>query len=358
MDTYEKEQQILLAKKLRKITQTFPEYAKDFFRAIAPVTQAKTKIAYAGDLKIFFDYLAKEKFHYDTISEISLCDLESLSPIDLEMFCEYLSCYTLPHYKDPSVLVTYTNTNRGIMRKLSSIRTFYKYFYKKELIKNNPALLVDLPKIHEKPIIRLEPNEVVTLLDDIQSGTHLTPSQQKYHSKTVKRDLAIVALLVGTGIRISECVGLDLDDFDFTDESFKITRKGGDQVILFMPQEVSVYIRDYLTSCRDRLLKSERCDDEPAFFLSLQGKRMSVSSIEKMLKKFTKISTPLKSISPHKLRSTFGTNLYRETGDIYLVADVLGHKDVNTTRKHYAAIEEDRRRIAAKVTKLKDDSHM
>lgn len=73
-----------------------------------------------------------------------------------------------------------------------------------------------------------------------------------------------------------------------------------------------------------------------------------------MVKKYSKLVTTIKNITPHKLRSTYGTTLYRETGDIYLVADVLGHSDVNTTRKHYAAQEEDRRRYAASVVKLRD----
>ena len=73
-----------------------------------------------------------------------------------------------------------------------------------------------------------------------------------------------------------------------------------------------------------------------------------------MVKKYAGLVTPLKKITPHKLRSTYGTSLYRETGDIYLVADVLGHKDVNTTRKHYAALEDERRRSAAKYVKLRE----
>ena len=87
----------------------------------------------------------------------------------------------------------------------------------------------------------------------------------------------------------------------------------------------------------------------------MQSKRLTVRAVENLVKKYAAIVTPQKRISPHKLRSTYGTNLYRETGDIYLVADVLGHKDVNTTRKHYAAVSEDRRRLAAKVVKLRDD---
>jgi len=94
---------------------------------------------------------------------------------------------------------------------------------------------------------------------------------------------------------------------------------------------------------------------EDALFLSLQKKRIGVRAVENMVKKYASAVTPLKHITPHKLRSTYGTNLYRETGDIYLVADVLGHEDVNTTKKHYAALEEERRRSARNRVHLRED---
>ena len=94
---------------------------------------------------------------------------------------------------------------------------------------------------------------------------------------------------------------------------------------------------------------------ENAFFLSLQRKRIGIRSVENLVKKYSQLVTQLKNITPHKLRSTYGTNLYRETGDIYLVADVLGHKDVNTTKKHYAAIEDERRRYARNKVRLREN---
>ena len=93
---------------------------------------------------------------------------------------------------------------------------------------------------------------------------------------------------------------------------------------------------------------------ENALFLSIQNRRISVRAVENMVKKYSSTVTSLKKITPHKLRSTYGTSLYRETGDIYLVADVLGHKDVNTTKKHYAALEDERRRYAADKVRLRE----
>jgi site-specific recombinase XerD len=179
----------------------------------------------------------------------------------------------------------------------------------------------------------------------------MTKSQQKYHEKTKVRDLALMTLLLGTGIRVSECVGLDINDVDFVNNGIKIRRKGGYEAIVYFGDEVREALLDYLEE-RKLIVPSEGSTN--ALFLSMQLKRINVRSVENLVKKYASTVTKLKKITPHKLRSTYGTSLYRETGDIYLVADVLGHKDVNTTKKHYAAIEDSRRRSAANVVKLRE----
>ena len=116
---------------------------------------------------------------------------------------------------------------------------------------------------------------------------------------------------------------------------------------MYFSDEVAGYLYDYYAL----RVADESTKDNPALFLSLQKKRITTRAVENIVKKYSQIATPLKHITPHKLRSTFGTQLYRNTGDIYVVADVLGHKDVNTTRRHYAAITDDiRKRASTKVS--------
>lgn len=343
--------------KLKALQKDLPAFTEAFFRGIADSMQIKTRIAYAYDLKIFFYYLytQNDKFASRSSStDFYLEDLDILKAGDLDKYSEFLNFYTVPDKKDPSKSRTYTNSEKGKMRKLSSVRSFYKFYYKKELISANPTLLIDMPKLHDKSIIRLEVNEVANLLDAIENGTELTSKQKAYYEKTRLRDLAMISLFLGTGIRISECVGLNISDFNFKENSFLVTRKGGNQAILYYPEEVKKSLVDYLEKDRLKITAASEADAD-AMFLSLQKKRITARAVENLLKKYIDISVPLKHITPHKLRSTYGTNLYRETNDIYLVADVLGHKDVNTTKKHYAAIEEDRRRYAAKMTKLRED---
>lgn len=332
--------------KLRKLLETLPPFCKQFFIGIEPTTSSRTRIAYAYDIGCFFDYLhtTNPVFHKMEIRNFPLSVLDEITPMDIEEYLSYLKYYE----KDG---VEHTNDERGIKRKLASLRSFYRYFYKNELIKNDPAVKVDMPKIHEKNIIRLDIDEVASLLDQVESGEELTERQKKYHEKTKTRDLAMMTLLLGTGIRVSECVGLDMNDVDFRNNGIKIHRKGGAEVVVYFGEEVRQALLNYMVE-RQKITAEDGSIN--ALFLSLQNRRINVRSVENLVKKYSKLVTSLKHITPHKLRSTYGTSLYRETGDIYLVADVLGHKDVNTTRKHYAAIDEDRRRTAAKYVKLRD----
>lgn len=334
--------------KLREMLKKMPAFCKQFFIGIEPRTSSRTRLAYAYDLDTFFDYLKQNNPLLKTVdvTSIPLSILNQITPQDIEEYLFYLKYYE----KDG---VAHANDERGIKRKLASLRTFYRYLYKNEMIENDPAIKVDMPKIHDKNIVRLDADEVALLLDVVESGENLTARQQIYHEKTKKRDLAILTLLLGTGIRVSECVGLDLDDVDFKNNGIKIHRKGGAEVIVYFGDEVRQALLGYIEE-RNQI---EALDGSTnALFLSLKKSRINVRSVENLVKKYAKLVTSLKNITPHKLRSTYGTALYRETGDIYLVADVLGHKDVNTTKKHYAAIEDDRRRSAAKFVHLREDS--
>lgn len=332
--------------KLRNVLETLPPFCKQFFIGIEPTTASRTRLAYAYDLGCFFEYLhdVNPICSKMEIRDMPLSILEQLTPMDIEEYLSYLKYYV----KDG---VEHTNDELGIKRKLSALRSFYRYFFKNNLIHDDPAIKVAMPKIHEKNITRLDVDEVARLLDEVESGENLTSRQQMYHEKTKIRDLAMLTLLLGTGIRVSECVGLDMEDVDFRNNGIKIHRKGGAEVVVYFGEEVREALLNYMA---ERQKVTAQDGSINALFLSLQNRRISVRSVENLVKKYSKLVTSLKNITPHKLRSTYGTSLYRETGDIYLVADVLGHKDVNTTRKHYAAIDDDRRRTAAKYVKLRD----
>ena len=345
--SYHEQEDIENTKRIRGILKELPPFCTDFFRGIEPRTSARTRLAYAYDLKTFFDFLkqANPELKSKKLRDLPLSLLDEIKLMDLEEYMEYLKCYSTEKRED------LMNTERGIMRKVSTVKSFYNYFYRTERIQNNPASLLQLPKIHEKEIIRLDVDEVARFLDEVEDGECLTEKQKAYHAKTKLRDLAMMTLLLGTGLRVSECVGLNINDVDFRNGGLRIHRKGGKEVIVYFGAEVEYALQDYLSE-REHIVPEE--GSEEALFLSMQRKRINVRSVEKMVKKYAQLITPLKKITPHKLRSTYGTNLYRETGDIYLVADVLGHSDVNTTKKHYAALEDERRRSARNKVQLRE----
>ena len=346
--TYHEQTDVENTVRLRDVLKTLPPFCKDFFRAIEPRTTTKTRISYAYDIRIFFQFLLEQNpaFRDWSIDAFTVDVLDQITAVDLEEYEEYLKVYQAGDK-------TETNGERGLKRKMSSLRSFYAYYFKREMIHTNPTVLVDVPKIHQKSIIRLEADEVALLLDYIEhGGDDLTGQKKVYYEKNKDRDLALVTLLLGTGVRVSECVGLDIEDVDFKNNGIKVTRKGGNEMVVYFGPEVEKALKNYL-EVRKNIIPVE--GHEHALFYSTQRKRIGVQAVENLVKKYARQVTTTKKITPHKLRSTYGTALYQETGDIYLVADVLGHKDVNTTKKHYAALDDSRRRQAATAVKLRED---
>ena len=328
--------------KLQKIMKNLPSACKDYIRSISTTTSELTRIAYAMDYEIFFDFAYKEipRFSQKKIFEFSDDDIASFTAKEFDIYIDYLKLY----YKDDDISKDiskkYKNKESGIMRKLSSLRSLFGYLFRMGRIPGNTAELVPLPKLPSKPILYMEDSEVETMMDIILNGTGLSDKQKDFNKINSIRDYAIVMLFLGTGMRISELIGINLDDLDLNINS----------EILYFPDQVAKALSDYI-ELRSNLDIQD--GHENALFLSLQRKRISARAVQNLVKKYATLAAPLKKrLSPHKLRSTYATNLYQNTGDIYLVADALGHSDVNTTRKHYAAMSDEHRRQAAEFINL------
>ena len=342
---------------IRSMLSGLPRSCADFIRSLLTTSSILTRLAYTIDLSTFFTFADKELsvFADKNVSDLTDDDIALLKARDIEMYSEYLTLYFKEIDTDGDQQQRMLrNQSYGVMRKLSSLRSYFNYLFHTERIPSNTAALVPLPKIHKKPILLLEPDEMHKLIHAVSTGEQLTARQQAYHHTTGVRDFAIIMLFLGTGIRVSECVGINIQDFDFASNALLVTRKGGNQVIVYYPDETAEAIKAYYEERKEvETLEGH----ERAFFLSLQRRRITQRAVEKMVKKYAEIVVPLKKrISPHKLRSTYATNLYRETQDIYLVAEALGHSDINTTRKHYASMSDKRMREAAANTKLLDQN--
>ena len=334
-------------KKLRELLSELPDFAVTYLHEKEISSQPSTLVSYAYDLLTFLRFLQEKNpvFHDVAIRDIRLEDLEGLTSEDIVEYQRYLELNDEGEKHE--------NNKRAIARKMSPLRGLFQYHFEHEYIQNNPMALVKMPRIKkDKNIIRMNPIEVSEILNTIEYGNEQMSKRQKaYFEKTKQRDLALLTLMLGTGIRVSECAGLDDTDVNFKDNSLLIVRKGGTQDVIYFSDEVRDVLAEYMDGERKRIIPVK--DHEHALFYSMQNKRISVDAIENLVKKYAKMAVPNKKITPHKLRSTYGTNLYRETGDIRLVADVLGHENVNTTVNYYAAIEDEHKHRAANAVTLR-----
>ncbi len=342
-----KEKNKTLKLKLHELISQLPKCAVDYIYSKEQTTQTSTLISYCYDLLTFFRFLEASNPTIDA-NDLKKIDYETLNKITADDIVEY------QRYLQFNVIgEQHENDKKAIARKMSPLRGMFKYHHTRHNIENDPSAMVDLPKLKkDKNIIRMNNYEVQAILEAIDNGNAYTSERQRiYVQKTRGRDLAILTLMLNTGIRVSECNGLDLNDVDFNVNSLTIVRKGGGQDIIYFNDDVANTLLDYIHGEREYINPVEGHED--ALFFSLQGKRISVDAIENLVKKYAKIVVPNKKITPHKLRSTYGTALYRETGDIRLVADVLGHENINTTIDYYAAIEDEHKKIARNAVDFK-----
>ena len=344
-EEYQNDLQLSLDKKVRTIVNELPDFMSKFFKDLKTKGMSeRTRLEYAYDMKRFMAFVSCQAGFKDiNLNACKASDiLDVLTFDDIQEYLDTLNTHI--HIDKNGNAKEVLNSPSSKARKISSLRSLYKFYFRIGEINHNLSDLMDLPKIPDNNIVVMDKEQVSRILNAVSDTTNMSNGEIIRHNKIIKRDYAIMMLFFGTGIRVSELVGIDLDDIDFYNASLIITRKGGDQDEVYFPSIVEETITDYVNSDRDNLLNGA---DSPALFISMQHKRMTVRSVQLMIKGYaTKAGLNMK-VTPHALRRTFGTNLYEETNDIYLVADALHHSSVETTRKHYANMSKEHKRIAA-----------
>lgn len=348
---YLKEQDSRNEVKISGLLDELPDFCRSFIESQENNTSSRTRLGYCQELKTFFSYLLKENPEIAKLNSargILPEHMDMIKPADLD---EYINYFRYGWYRDENKnKKKVINGSAAIQRNLSAIKSLYRYGCSREIFTFNPSLAVSMPEIKQKDIVYLEPNEMALLMDAVESGEGLTKTELKYHELIKKRDLAIIALLLGTGIRVSECVALDIDDVDIDETSILVHRKEGKVMILYYSDEVAKILSDYI-SLRKNMLAEH---NDRALFLSLRNTRMSVRSIERRVKRYSETVTKLKHITPHKLRASFATSYYQESKDIYSLSDTLGHSSIDVVKK-YAYIGAETRRKNRNTVRLRED---
>lgn len=305
-----------------------PFFAYDYFDYNISSMSELSLIQYYYDLNNFFHWLLEQRrFDSQKFKKMTPDILDSLTIEDINSYKK-----TLIRIKsDDGTIRESSKPYRA--RKISSLRSFLKYMALKGYGSQNLVQLIKIPEVPKGSPKALNSSETRRLLEAVDNY----PEKRK-DRPTKLRDKAIITTLLGTGMRVSELVGIDISDIDFYEDEILIVRKGGDKDKVFMPQEVELAITDYINNQRCNIKNSL---NSPALFLNYNGDRLPVRSVQMLIDKYSKFAGINDNITPHTLRRTFGTNVYRETGDLKMVRDSLHHKSVQTSLDHYVESSED-----------------
>ncbi len=339
---YSIEQNAKYNEKTSELLEMLPQYCTSFINSIYENTMPRSRLGYLQDVRVFFLFLKEKNPLVKDIplKEIPVEILDQLDQEDILEFLRYLEGYSIDGKQ-------YSNGPAGKKRKLASIRALYKFLTTtKGYINNNPAIKVVTPTVKEKQIRTLDNDERKALFkvieDEIKTAEkkYGQTSKEEMNMKTrqapaiAKRNKAIIYLFLGSGMRISELVGIDLENINFPNSRINILRKGGGDDHVYLSDTVMDALLDYINTARDTLLPA--FEIETALFLSSKHTRITPRSIERMISDYAKKALGANSgITPHKFRSTFGTQYYTETNDIFATASVLGHASIETTKRHY-----------------------
>lgn len=260
-------------------------------------------MSYGRDLGEFYEYLRKSQAE---VLENGVLQLERINPL---MIRSYLS------------LLFQKNGATSIARKLSALRSFFKYYVKKGELEQNPAKIIKSPKVPKRLPKFLNVDEINSMLAVELSGT-----------KYGKRDHAILELLYSSGLRVSELVGLNMDQVDMNESLVRIHGKGDKERLVPIGSQAMTALADYLSERENVILVKDV--DVTAVFLNKNGTRLTVRSVQRLVSRVTGESGLNKSATPHTIRHSFATHMLGAGADLRSIQELLGHKSLSTTQKY------------------------
>ena len=410
---YREERSFQIEQQIKNLLKDAPSCVQDFYAHMHNGKRENTtQLSYIRDVINFIQYENEQKYK-DDVKNLKVDLFQKIEVEDLNGYRNYLK-------KERNL------SNASIKRKFASLSAFYSYLNMKKYVDNNPMTYFETPSVNKKRIIKLDSELSNRLLDGIRRNDKCLIETRKGYSiadiddatrikreRLVLRNYAITCLFLGSGLRVSELVGLDLDDINFRQNSLTIIAKGGDEVNVFFGDDVSNALKEYINGPEDdelinqykrkkklfkwvsdhaadinfelNLLKEfptiEECVKNDlielrysflrlgrnglnpkkgcdAVFITTRGTRMSVRSVELMIKEMVQTYLPdyddKDKFSPHKLRATCATRILTQTGDIQLASTQLNHKGIAVTAAFYAELQKEQQKEKMKKLDMKD----
>lgn len=313
--------------KIKKMIQYYPECVNAYNIYLKKDKTSNTRYCYVSYVCSFLDYIEREY----GIDIYIMNEYSKIKPLFIDSYMDYIS------YKDVNgKKIKCSDSIKNV--KLASVNKFFMFLLENKYIQENPCL-----------------NKKFKMHKDVKEVTYMTPKEikkveksivnRKNNKKFINRDLAILMLGCGTGLRVSAIIGINIGDLDLDNLTINnIVEKGEKTKSILIPEKVADIIKKWIND-RNDILKDDKEKTE-ALFINPSHKRISVGGVRKMTKQYSQIIG--KNITPHKMRSTYGMNLYDKTGDIYLVQEMLGHANISNTMI-YARASEERKKNATNV---------
>lgn len=303
--------------KIRKRLEGMPDYLEQYYyRMTANGMQATTKDSY---IRYCINFL---KFFSPDLSK----DPNEFTESDID---QYMDSITYVNGKKASVDIR--------SAKLSAIKSFFGFMRERGIIERDPAKGIKPPKKRGlNPVVYLTEKEIKQVEQTIKdgAGSEIAKSRQK---KWKSRDLAIFFLFLSTGMRVEALSEINVEDIDFKRRKLIVIDKGEKEIVHFLPKPLIRYLKAWMKD-REEYLAGK---DEKALFINRSLGRLTACGVRRLIKKYT--AGLDKKITPHKLRSTFATTVYQKTGDIYLASQMIGHENINTTKRYAACVEESKK---------------
>jgi integrase/recombinase XerC len=234
----------------------------------------------------------------------------------------------------------------SIARKLAALRTFFKFCMRERLTRQNPAQLVSSPKLPKRVPRVLSAEEMNAFLDNLASppsrrtGNKKGSQKQREEEKLLlKRDRAILELLYGSGLRVSELVGLDSINVDTHGQMVRVLGKGRKERMVPYGDKAKQALENYWI-VRGQILARSRAPDQEAVFLNGRGRRLTTGSVRTLVKKYARLSNVDWDLHPHSLRHAFATHLLADGADLRAIQELLGHVSLSTTQRYTQATVE------------------
>ena len=315
------------------IIDTLPEYCRSYFYNKSGKHSANTALHYAIEIRKFMLWLI------DNIPELDGCTLDAI-PIEV---IDKLDDTDGGHY----MLAIRNLKSASKKRTLAALNGLFKFLIRSKRIHGPNPFDEAAVDVEEHKVIYLEGDEKASFLHAVTEGSGLIRKQQKYYEKNGVRDTAITMLFFATGLRVSELVGIDLDDVNLKNHSIRVTQKGKDETkdCVYMSDESEGALREYL-EIRESLykpLKTERAlflnhgrniKDEKGEPVTQPGYRITVKSAERLIKRYKDAANITKRVTPHRLRATYAMNVLESTGDLRLTQQLMHHKNIQTTQRY------------------------